>query len=228
MNTTNILLGMTSILIVVAFALSFGGLTKGRDNSASKEELAQLKKDIEKVEAQNRLFEVNRARSIRTNYPPVSNTPAPLPIAPGPVATSAPDQATLDKIAELERKNKELEEARVALEQENNMANKERDEIRIKQTMAAKKISMAMDMGTVVKADKEQAIVIYTPSANAPSFQPGKLLAVRRNTGIIGTIVVEQLDASGQYLATMRPHGYSPDGYPDIKPGDTIIIDPNT
>jgi len=23
----------------------------------------------------------------------------------------------------------------------------------------------------------------------------------------------------------MKPHGYSPDGYPDIQAGDTIIID---
>jgi hypothetical protein len=86
---------------------------------------------------------------------------------------------------------------------------------------------MAMDMGTVKSANKEQAIVIYEPSANAPSFQPSRILAIRRNTGIIGTIVIERLDASGQYIATMRPHGYSPDGYPDIQPGDTVIVDPN-
>ena len=93
--------------------------------------------------------------------------------------------------------------------------------------MAAKKVQMAMDMGTVKSANKEQAIVIYEPSPNEPSFQPSRILAIRRNTGIIGTIVIERLDASGQYIATMRPHGYSPDGYPDIQPGDTVIVDPN-
>jgi hypothetical protein len=47
---------------------------------------------------------------------------------------------------------------------------------------------------------------------------------VRRNTGIIGTIQIDRLAETGEYVATMRPHGYSPDGYPDIQPGDTIII----
>ncbi|HAN81582.1 MAG TPA: hypothetical protein DCQ59_00075 [Verrucomicrobiales bacterium] len=230
MNTTNFLLGTTSILIVVAFILSFGGFNEGRDSQASKDELAKLTDAIEQLAAENRALERNYARTNRPNNPAtsVSTTapPAGLPVAPGP-ATSNPDSESLGKIKELEDKNRALEEKALALEEENDRANEERRQITIEQNMAAKKVQMAMDMGTVKSANKEQAIVIYEPSANAPSFQPSRILAIRRNTGIIGTIVIERLDASGQYIATMRPHGYSPDGYPDIQPGDTVIVDPN-
>ncbi len=230
MNTTNFLLGTTSILIVVAFAFSFGGFNEGRDSQASKDELAKLTDAIEQLAAENRALERNYARTNRPNNgtTSVSTTtpPSGLPIAPGP-ATSNPNSESLGKIKELEDKNRALEEKTLALEEENNRANAERRQITIEQNMAAKKVQMAMDMGTVKSANKEQAIVIYEPSPNAPSFQPSRVLAIRRNTGIIGTIVIERLDASGQYIATMRPHGYSPDGYPDIQPGDTVIVDPN-
>lgn len=230
MNTTNFLLGTTSILIVVAFAFSFGGFNEGRDSQASKDELAKLTDAIEQLAAENRALERNYARTnLRNNTATsVSTTtpPSDLPIAPGPT-TSDPDSESLGKIKELEDKNRALEEKALALEEENNRANEERRQITIEQNMAAKKVQMAMDMGTVKSANKEQAIVIYEPSPNAPSFQPSRILAIRRNTGIIGTIVIERLDASGQYIATMRPHGYSPDGYPDIQPGDTVIVDPN-
>jgi hypothetical protein len=215
MNTTNFLLGTTSILIVVAFAFSFGGFNEGRDSQASKDELAKLTDAIEQLAAENRALERNYARTNPRNNTATSvsttTPPSDLPIAPGPT-TSDPDSESLGKIKELEDKNRALEERR---------------QITIEQNMAAKKVQMAMDMGTVKSANKEQAIVIYEPSPNAPSFQPSRILAIRRNTGIIGTIVIERLDASGQYIATMRPHGYSPDGYPDIQPGDTVIVDPN-
>ena len=230
MNTTNFLLGTTTILIVVAFIFSFGGFNEGRDSQASKDELAKLTDAIEQLAAENRALERNYARTNRPNNPATSVSmaapPAGLPVAPGP-ATSNPDSESLGKIKELEDKNRALEEKALALEEENDRANEERRQITIEQNMAAKKVQMAMDMGTVKSANKEQAIVIYEPSANAPSFQPSRILAIRRNTGIIGTIVIERLDASGQYIATMRPHGYSPDGYPDIQPGDTVIVDPN-
>ncbi|MEN8773178.1 MAG: cell division protein ZapB [Akkermansiaceae bacterium] len=227
MNTTNILLGTTSILIVVAFALALGGFSDGRDDKSNKAELADLRSEIEKIAAANRALELSHLRSTRANLPITSPVTAssPLPVAPGPATTPDPD--SLDKIKELEDKNRELEEKTVALEEENDRVNQERKKITVEQNMAAKKIQMAMDMGTVRSANKEQAIVIYQPSVSAPSFQPGRVLAIRRNTGIVGTIVIERLDATGQYIATMRPHGYSPDGYPDIQPGDTVIVDPN-
>lgn len=227
MNTTNILLGTTSLLIVVAFALSFGGFSKGRETKDSKAELAELKAEMTKMKDETRALELSRLRAVRPVYtPPPTTTPAPLPMTPGPAATTT----SLDdeEKKRLEEQIAAQQEAIDALESEVEENFAPQTEEATQQAIAANRVKMAMDMGKVVSASKEHALVVYEPSSAAPGFQPGKILAVRRNTGIIGTIQIDRLDPSGQYIATMRPHGYSPDGYPDIQPGDTIIIDPNS
>ena len=79
MNTTNFLLGTTSILIVVAFALSFGGFNEGRDSQASKDELAKLTDAIEQLAAENRALERNYARTNRPNNAATSVSTTTLP-----------------------------------------------------------------------------------------------------------------------------------------------------
>ena len=230
MNTTNILLGTTSLLIVVAFALSFGGFSSGRQTKDSQAELALLKEQMTKMQDETRALELSRLRSARPAYSPAAApaaAPAPLPMAPGPASTES--ALAEEERLELERQIKELKEANSGLTAEIEEVFEEETELTRQQNQAARRVQMAMDMGRVVSASKENALVIYAPTSSAPNFQPGKVLAIRRNTGIIGTIEIDRLDHnSGQYVATMRPHGYSPDGYPDIQPGDTVIIDPNT
>ena len=92
MNTTNFLLGTTSILIVVAFAFSFGGLNEGRNSEASKDELAKLTDAIEQLAAENRALERNYARTNPQNNTATSvsttTPPSGLPIAPGPTTSN--------------------------------------------------------------------------------------------------------------------------------------------
>lgn len=229
MNTTNILLGTTSLLLVVGFVLSMGGFNKNRDNSSSKEELAELKEEIAKIKAEERAIELSRLRTPAPTYNP---TPAPvIPAVPTktevePVSEDMKRviEAQQEQIADLKDKNEELESEKTAVKKENEDILAEKSEARKEQSMAAFRIKNALTMGTVTTANKENALVIFTPSPSATNFQPGKILAVRRNTGIIGTIEIDRLAETGEYVATMRPHGYSPDGYPDIQPGDTIII----
>lgn len=230
MNTTNILLGTTSLLLVVGFALSFGGFSKGRESETSKDEIAELRADLAKIDAEDRAFELSRLRAISTPYLP----PAPVNPIPLPVATVAPDPISADlaavikdqqdKIDALEDENEELAVEKNGLKVENEQINAEKKGAQDEQRMAAFRIKNALTMGTVSSASKEYGQVIFTPSASG-HFQPGKILAVRRNTGIIGKIQIDRLDDSGDYVASMRPQGYSPDGFPDIQPGDTIIID---
>lgn len=229
MNTTNILLGTTSLLLVVGFVLSMGGFNKNRGNESSKEELAELKEEIAKIKAEERAIELSRLRTPAPTY-----NPTPTPVIPAvpektevePVSEDMKRviEAQQEQIADLKDKNEELENAKTAVEKENENIMADKTEARKEQSMAAFRIKNALTMGTVTTADKENALVIFTPSPSANNFQPGKILAVRRNTGIIGTIVIDRLAETGEYVATMRPHGYSPDGYPDIQPGDTIII----
>ncbi len=240
MNTTNLLLGTTSLLLVVGFALSFGNFTQNRESDTEKEEVAELRAKLEKMNAEDRAFELARLRSASTppSYTTTPITPPPV-VTPEPEPEPAPISADMQAIIESQQEKidaLESEKADLALEKadlalENTTLEKENEEIfeekkenQDEQRMAAFRVKNALTMGTVTSADKSNALVIFTP-AQSSSFQSGRVLAVRRNTGIIGRIVIDRLDDSGEYVATMRPHGYSPDGYPDIQPGDTIIID---
>jgi len=220
MNTTNILLATTSILILVAFGLSLKGFSDDRDDPDNREEFAQLKKEMEELEAERRAFELSQ---LRAAAPPVSPVSDPEPIIDDePLEAITPGSAT----TELDESERSALEERIA-ELENGIQQQEEEtEEEALYKKREKMISMALDMGTVLSASKEHATVIYEPSRNSPNHQPGTMLAVRRKSGIIGEIEVDRLDASGKYVATMRPQDFTEDGYPDIRPGDTIIIDP--
>ncbi len=227
MNTTNILLATTSLLLVVGFALSLGNFTQSRASDSDKKEIAELRAKLDQLDAEERAFELARLRAIN----PVSPVPPPKSmVEPQPEPTPISDdmqaiiQSQQEKIEALETEKEELTVENTTLEKENEEIFEEKKENQDEQRMAAFRVKNALTMGTVTSASKENALVIFTPS-QSNNFQPGRILAVRRNTGIIGKIVVDRLDESGDYVATMRPHGYSPDGYPDIQPGDTIIID---
>lgn len=223
MNTTNILLATTSLLIVVAFGLTFGGFSKKRNDPETQEEVAALRKEWESLQAERRALELAQMQAATPAPTPAPvATPAPLPVEPGN-ATSLDDTER----TELEKKIKELEDKALALEEEVEIANADRNKTKVEQEMAAKRIAMALDMGTVVSANKETGFVIFKPSASAPNHQPGTVLSVRRNSGILGEIEIERLAENGQYVANMRPQVFAPDGYPDIMPGDTIIVNPN-
>ncbi len=227
MNTSNILLGTTTLLLVVGFALSMGGFTKNRENSASQDELAELKEEIAKIKAEERVIELNRLRTAATPYrstPVIPAVPINTDVEPVSEDMKRVIEAQQEQIADLQGKNDELAISKAAVEKENEKVFEEKTEAKKEQNMAAFRVKNALAMGTVTTANKDNALVIFTPSPSATNFQPGKILAVRRNTGIIGTIRIDRLAETGEYVATMRPHGYSPDGYPDIQPGDTVII----
>ena len=223
MNTTNILLATTSLLIVVAFGLTFGGFSKSRENPENKEKIALLEKQIEAMEAETRAFELSQMQTSRSATPPPSPSSATLPIEPSTTTTAIDDSER----EELEQRIKDLEEANKALESETQVAFEKQNKVKIEQELAAKRVKMALDMGKVVTANKESGLVIFDPSASSPNHQPGTVLSVRRNSGILGEIEIERLAENGQYVANMRPQVFAPDGYPDIMPGDTIIVDPN-
>ena len=239
MNSTNLLLGMTCLLLVVGFALSFGDFTQSRGSNADRDEIAELRAEIERMDAEDHALELSRLRQLS----PLPTITAPVVADPLPIAPSAPKVDPLaeqmkDIISTLEEKNQELEDEKEELEDEKEqlMSDKEtleaenedifeeRVEERKQDSMAAFRVKNALTLGTVTSADKTNALVIFTP-ASSQNFQPGRILAVRRNTGIVGQIEIDRLASTGEYVASMRPHGYSPDNYPDIQVGDTIIID---
>ena len=81
MNTTNILLGTTSLLLVVAFALSFGDFNKNRNSASAKKAHEEIRA---KLAAQEALLHQMQLENLRSS---AITTPAPAPIAPAPAPT---------------------------------------------------------------------------------------------------------------------------------------------
>lgn len=189
MNTTNILLGATSLLLIIGLVLSFGGFSKSKNDPASKAELAEIKAELAQLEAQNRALELNRFRRQVTPIAPVT------PIATAPTTSQLDDQLKAqlrdheEKIAKLESDNLDLNEKAKSIEAENEKLFEEKTEARQEDRMAAFRVKNALTLGTVISADKLNGFAIFQPSPEANStFQPGRVLAVRRNDGIIGNI----------------------------------------
>ena len=68
MNTTNILLGTTSLLLVVAFAVSFGGFKSNKDSDESQLLRQQLQAEIAKAEAETEALRLEQLRA-SASYP---------------------------------------------------------------------------------------------------------------------------------------------------------------
>jgi hypothetical protein len=223
MNLTNILLGTTSLFLIVGLVLSLNGLAEGRKSNDSIAELAQLKADIAKIEAEELALKPKPAGALATVSSPASGIP------------TAPDATDLAPLSE-EMKNTIAGQEKM-IEDSNNespdaedppspeVANPNTTDSEDSQMKSAALIKEAASLGTVTIAKKETALVIFTPS-DGSELERGKIFSVRRGSGIMGQIQIDRLDESGVYVATMRPHGYSPDGYPDIQTGDTIIVTP--
>lgn len=230
MNTTNILLGTTSALLVVGFALSFDGFSKNKDSDESAMARKVLKAEIAKADREAQELRLSQLRASADYTPPSVIPPMPTITPPAPAPDAPADAALLEKLESEKEKSErlaaeksDLEEQLKVSEKETEEAYKDKKRIKEEQEERAKKVRMALTMGTVTNASKETALVIFEPTDTA-NFQPGKVLNVRRNDGIIGQIEVDRLQ-DNLYICTMRPHGYSPDGYPDIQPGDEVIID---
>jgi len=178
MNSTNLLLGMTCLLLVVGFALSFGDFTQSRGSNADRDEIAELRAEIERMDAEDHAIELSRLRHL--SPPPTISAPVavtPLPIAPAPPKADPLAEQMKDIISTLEEKNQELEHEKKelegekeqlmfdkeTLEAENEGIFDERVEERKQDSMAAFRVKNALTLGTVTSADKTNALVIFTP-----------------------------------------------------------------
>lgn len=253
MNTTNILLGTTSVLLVVAFALSFGDFKKSSKSDDAISRRQEKTMELERVRQERLALELELMRNRAALTPsPLPAYPTPSPVTPAPSAAQPQVSASeAARIAELDAELEAIRQANETLENEKDEANQARLDAEEKAQLAegelasnyeeklalkeqlqirTKKINLALSMGTVTSANKEIALVIFEPTENA-NFDIGKVMSIRRNGGIVGEITVDRLDsAQGLYIGTMRAHGFSADGYPDVLPGDEVIhrhvIDP--
>lgn len=222
MNTTNILLATTSLLIVVAFVLSLGTLKKDSSSDEARKQREELAIELAKLQA-----ETDALRQTSIYQPTYVATQAPAS-TPAPAAeTSDLSDEMNRKIEELQKqlaeeredKNKAVENAEKAEEETLHFMREQTREVQ-QEDRKKKRIRMALKMGTVDSVNTEYGYITFTPESGM-TFQTGQELGVRRQSGVLGRVVVSRQQGD-QYAADMKPNAYA-GGLPPITVGDELI-----
>ncbi len=236
MNTTGILLSMMTMVLIVALFVTINGHNPNEDSRQElRDEIAAINKERDALRLQSSIRQPLATPVINSYQPTPVNPPAPIPTTPA--ETKPLEDETEKQIRELQRQLAEEQEEKEELvkekekaerkqsvaEKEASMAWKERTEDSQKRERERKRVEIALKMGTVVSANTEYAMVIFQP-ANGQQFQSGQTLGIRRNSGILGQIIVQN-EAEGQYIANLKPNAYA-GGYPEVQEGDEIIVLP--
>jgi cell division protein FtsB len=247
MNMITVLLGATGLLLVVAVALSFGAM----NNHTDKAEVARLKAEIAALQVQEQQLAAPGA--LLTLHPtplalapaaPVgldssgSPAPNPAPFAVPPNNDDVPpigDEAAIAKLeqeirdadqkfAELALKTEGVELENKVLKQEQDLISNPTIKADRKNRARASTIRAALLQARVVQWAEDGFAVI---DVHRDDLQVGTILAIRRQTGIYGQLVVDKLyPEEGQAIANPVKGTFPTGGKPDVQPGDDLIIPP--
>lgn len=222
MNTTNILLATTSLLILVAFILSFGNFKKGTSGDQADEEYKKMRLELAELKRETQAIEEMQRAAL---YQTLISAPT------APVVEEATSELTQEQQDEIERLKKQLAEKDAEndrVEKENKMLEKENfhvmeEKTREHQREERKKnrVRMALKMGTVNLVNTEYGFLSFVPD-NQMNFQPGDILGIRRHSGILGRVRVTRQEGE-QYIADIQPNPYAASGLPEAREGDDLI-----
>ena len=221
MNMMSVLLGATGILLIAAFALSFGSLNKGVADGTTKEEIAALKAEILALEAQERQLIALRYdnATVSAAAPVVENT---LTAAEEDALLAAENDALKSQIEDLESQVAESEKKADVYRDEAGLVGQKAIGQHNSDQRRARVVREAMLIATVTEWSAEQGFAVL--SIQKPdSAQQGTILGIRRNSGILGTVKISQIYEGGQAIADPE---IFPNGVTDIQPGDELIIPP--
>jgi len=221
MDTMKLLLGATVALLLGALAMSWQGLKQGEKNAPS-EEIARLNRQVEEMKLDHERLKIELERQ-------KFQSPAAAPQAPAPVV-AAP---TPDLQAELAAKEAEL----AALQQDKSKAERDaktyRDEAGIVAQRELEKsdaelkrgrlIAQALLVGKIQEYAEDPATggIAVVQVLMPEQVQVGTVLAIRRNTGLLGQIKVTSIEAEGAIASPLA--GFGPT---KPQPGDELIIPP--
>ncbi|MDA7876855.1 hypothetical protein N9A89_02175 [Akkermansiaceae bacterium] len=218
MNTTNILLVTTSLLVLVAFTLSFGKFSRDSGSSDASAERQQLDAEIARLESEREALRLSAYRTPPAPYP-ISPAAVPEPAAPEPVQSEISEETAAD----LEIVRSQLEEANrknEVLEKETSMIHKRETEEAQRTEEAEKRVRIAPLMGTIDSVNTEYGFLTFS-AKNGRSFQQGQELGIRRGSGILGRVEVSSVQGD-EYSANIKPNAYA-GGLPPVRIGDELI-----
>jgi len=227
MDTIKILLSATVALLLAAVVLSWQRMQEGVAN-APPDDLARVDAQIQQLKVeQQRLDAERQLRTLRAATPPATNANTNTVPPDQPAATAT------DRTTELEQRLREAEEKAAKLERDKNVARDEagliaqRDlEKRDKELRRARLIKQALLIATVTEYVENPDVGSFAViRVDRPeSVEPGTILDVRRNTGVLGKLKVGELNGT-EAIANPIPESFM--GNPiDIRPGDELILPP--
>ena len=218
MDTLKILLGATVALLIGALAVAYkdGPAEKG----ASKDEVAELKAQIQQLQIEQDRLETERQKRILEEATAKAAAAQPA-LAPAPAAAEV--EALKEQLAKLEAEKSKAERNAETANNEAAYVAGHVLEARDNEGRRARMIRDAMLIGRVKEWVDDQelggfaTIEILMPD----NVQPETILCVRRNSGILGRLKVGEISIEG---AIATPMGSFPEAKP--QPGDELILDP--
>jgi len=214
MNITQILLGAIAAILLALLGFSYTSMRHGEATDSRKDRAIALLQEEASYKA-----ELKRLRSGQ-------------PITPSTAPIEIPTSPTEEKLKEMEIANKLLREQVLRSEKKVEQAEEEtlamngvQAEKYEKAARRARLISQAMLMAQVKEVAQQDNIFVIVLDVKMPqAVRLDTELAIRRGTGIIGRVIVSNIDA-GAVFADPLP-GTFPGGSIDVKVGDELIIPP--
>jgi hypothetical protein len=216
MDTLKILLGATVALLLGALAVSYKNINAPAKPAAQSEQ-KELLRQIEELRLEQDRLQIEKQRM------ELQQAAAQAPPVPAPVAEPAQIAAMQQQIADLEKeKEKALRDAETA-DREAAFVGGKMLEGRDQEARRARMIRDSLVIARIQEWVEDPqfggfaTIEIIMPD----NVQPGSVLCVRRNTGILGRLRVGEMSIEG---AIANPVGTFPEARPQA--GDELILEP--
>ena len=255
MNLITTLLGATGLLLVVAVALSVMKMGKGDEEAEIRKLRAEL--DLLNAQQAQLTQTPSASLPNPLSTPRLDPSPEitpPTGISPSPpesestprTAEASPEDIPSDPITAPDTADgtsaptrAQLEEELAKAEQENELLKREAREGLISKSMIESAEKQKARASTVKQAWLQAKVIEWVakqPDQQSGGFAiielhrdmpPGTILAIRRQSGIYGRLMVDHIYTDKNQASANPVRGTFPDGEaPEINPGDELIIAP--
>ncbi|MEP4078972.1 hypothetical protein [Haloferula sp.] len=213
MDTLKIMLGATIALLLVAVGVSYKSMNQEVRN-APEEEIGDLRRQLLEMEQESERLKLERERRVLRD--------AVAEPSPTDAVTREDAAVFAARLEELERENQEIKDDVHRAEQEAEFLTGRHAESRDKEARRVRVINDALLIARVKEwVEDPQFGGFATLSIERPdNVQPGTVLAIRRNGGVLGKLRVGEVGLDGAVANPVTAFG-------EVKPqpGDELILD---
>lgn len=218
MDTLKILLGATVALLLGALAVSYNN-SNAPVKPVAKNEQAELLRQIEELRLEQDRLQIEKQRMIIQE----AAAQAPPVVAQAPAAAPAEIAAMQEQIAELQMEKEKAERDAETADREAAFVGGKMLEGRDQEARRARMIRDSLVIARIKEwvEDPEFGGFATIDVMMPDNVQPGTILCIRRNTGILGKLRVGEMSIEG---AIANPLGAFLEAQPQA--GDELILEP--